>query len=152
MDETIIRAANRLVAEYLLRNVEVVSEAADGDLMGGLIFSAIVQANVRHISSNPKLSKTYGQIHSIPPDDLRSPVSVNALAESLKIPYETTRRHVNKLIKYGFCVKVGSRGVIVPGAVLGTPAMIKAGLQQYSHLMHFIGQLREIGVLEHLGG
>ena len=151
MDVQLIRAANRLVANYLLRNVEVVSEAAEGDLLGGLIFAAIVQANVRQISNSPKLSKTYGQMDAIPPDEMRTPVSVNALAESLKIPYETTRRHVNKLIKDGFCIKVGTRGLIVPGSVLGSPAMIKAGLQQYSHLMHFLGQLKEIGLLDQVG-
>ena len=146
MDEQLIRAALRLSAEYMLRNVEVVSEAADGDLMGGLIFAAILQANVRPIANDPKLGKAYGQLDTIPPDDMRWPVSVNALAESLKIPYETTRRHVNKLIKDGFCVKVANRGIIVPAAVVGQERMIKAAFQQYSHLMHFLGQLKEIGV------
>ncbi len=145
VDEQLIRAALRLSAEYMLRNVEVVSEAADGDLMGGLIFAAILQANVRPISNDPKLGKTYGQLDTIPPDELRWPVSVNALAESLKIPYETTRRHVNKLIKEGFCVKVANRGVIVPASVVAQERMIKAAFQQYNHLMHFLGQLKEIG-------
>jgi len=126
----------------------VMSEAAEGDLMAGLIFSAIVQANVRPISNDPKLGKTYGQMDAIPPDELRSPISVNALAESLRIPYETTRRHVNKLIKLGFCVKVGARGVIVPAAVIASPTLVKGGLQQYSHLMHFLGQLKDIGLLD----
>ena len=143
-----IRAAIRLASNYLLRNVEVMSEAAEGDLMAGLIFSAIVQANVRPISNDPKLGKTYGQMDAIPPDELRSPISVNALAESLRIPYETTRRHVNKLIKLGFCVKVGARGVIVPAAVIASPTLVKGGLQQYSHLMHFLGQLKDIGLLD----
>ena len=147
MDEQLMRAALRLNAEYMLRNVEVVSDAAEGDLMGGLIFAAIMQANVRPISNDPKLGKTYGQLDTIPPDEMRWPVSVNALAESLKIPYETTRRHVNKLIKDGVCVKVANRGVIIPATVVGSPAMIKAAFQQYSHLMHFLGQLREIGFL-----
>lgn len=150
MDEQLIRAAIRLASNYLLRNVEVMSEAAEGDLMAGLIFSAIVQANVRPISNDPKLGKTYGQMDAIPPDELRSPISVNALAESLRIPYETTRRHVNKLIKLGFCVKVGARGVIVPAAVIASPTLVKGGLQQYSHLMHFLGQLKEIGLLDHV--
>ena len=150
MDEQLIRASIRLASNYLLRNVEVVSEAAEGDLMGGLIFSAILQANVSPISNNPKLGKTYGQMDAIPPDAVRSPISVNALAESLGIPYETTRRHVNKLIKDGFCVKVGSRGVIVPAEVIASPRLMKSGLQQYSHLMHFLGQLKEIGLLDHV--
>ena len=148
LDEQLMRAAIRLASNYLLRNVEVMSEAADGDLMAALIFSAIVQANVRPIANDPKLGVAYGQMDAIPPDELRSPISVNALAESLKIPYETTRRHVNKLIKNGFCVKVGARGVIVPSEIISSPTMVKGGLQQYSHLMHFLGQLKDIGLLE----
>jgi len=150
VDEQLIRAAIRLTSQFMLRNVEVLSDAAEGDLMAGLIFSAIVQANVSPISKDPRLGKTYGQMDAIPPDELRSPVSVNALAESLGIPYETTRRHVNKLIKDGFCVKVGARGVIVPAEVIASPRLMKSGLQQYSHLMHFLGQLKEIGLLDHL--
>ena len=148
MDEQLIRAAIRLTSHFMLRNVEVLSEAAEGDLMAGLIFSAIVQANVRPISNDPKLGKAYGQMDAIPPDAVRSPISVNALAESLGVPYETTRRHVNKLIKDGFCVKVGSRGVIVPAEVIASPRLMKSGLQQYGHLMHFLGQLKEIGLLD----
>ncbi len=148
VDVPLTRAAIRLASNYLLRNVEVVSEAADGDLMAGLICSAIIQANVRPINNDPKLAKAYGQMDAIPPDELRSPVSVNALAESLKIPYETTRRHVNKLIKQGICVKVGARGVIVPATVIASPRMMKGGLQQYSHLMRFLGQLKDIGLLD----
>jgi hypothetical protein len=148
VDEQLVRAAIRLASNYLLRNVEVVSEAADGDLMAGLICSAIIQANVRPLNNDPKLGKTYGHMDAIPPDELRSPVSVNALAESLGIPYETTRRHVNKLIKLGYCVKVGTRGVIVPSAIIASPTMVKGGLQQYSHLMHFLGQLKDIGFLD----
>jgi len=148
VDEQLIRAAIRLASNYLLRNVEVMSEAADGDLMAGLIFSAILQANVQPINNDLKLGKTYGQMNAIPPDELRTPVSVNALAESLKIPYETTRRHVNKLIKLGFCLKIGTRGVIVPAAVVASPTLMKGALQQYSHLMHFLGQLKEIGLLD----
>ena len=148
MDEQLIRASIRLTSQFMMRNVEVMSDAAEGDLMAGLIFSAIVQANVSPISNDPKLGKTYGQMDSIPPDELRSPVSVNALAESLGIPYETTRRHVNKLIKNGFCIKVGARGVIVPAEVIASPRLMKSGLQQYSHLMHFLGQLKDIGLLD----
>jgi hypothetical protein len=148
VDEQLIRASIRLTSQFLLRNVEVMSEAAEGDLMAGLIFSAIVQANVMPIANDPKLGKTYGQMNAVPPDELRSPISVNALAESLGIPYETTRRHVNKLIKLGFCVKIGSRGVIVPAAIIASPTLMKSGLQQYSHLMHFLGQLKDIGLLD----
>ena len=145
MDERLIRAAIRLSSDHLLRNVELLSENFDGDLMLGLIFSAIVQANVRHISNDPVLGAKYGVLGAIPPDELRQPISVNALSESLGIPYETTRRYVNRLLKMEWCVKVGGRGVMVPGAIIGTPQAMAAGAKQYGYLLHFLRQLKEIG-------
>ena len=145
MDERLIRAAVRLSADYLLRNVEVLSDAVDGDLTLGLIFASIVQSNVRHISDDPKLTKQYGLMGSVPPDELRQPISINALSESLNIPYETTRRYVHRLLDLGWCVKVGSRGVVVPGAIIASPEVMAAGFKQYSYLLHFLRQLKEIG-------
>ena len=140
-----IRAAVRLSADYLLRNVEVMSEAVDGDLMLGLIFTAIVQANVRHISDDPELGKQFGLMGSVPPDELRQPISINALSESLNIPYETTRRYVHRLLDLEWCIKVGNRGVVVPGAIIASPQALSAGFKQYSHLVHFLRQLKDIG-------
>jgi len=145
LDERLIRAAIRLSSDNLLRNVELMSETFDGDLMLGLIFSAILQANVRHISSDPALGAKYGLMGSVPPDELRQPISVNALSESLGIPYETTRRYVNQLLKRGLCIKVGGKGVVIPGAVISSPEAMAAGVKQFNHLMHFLRQLKEIG-------
>ena len=146
MDERLIRAAIRLSADYLLRNIEVMSPIVDGDFMLGLIMMAIVQANVRHITNDPQLGKKYGLMGTVPPDELRRPISINALSESLNIPYETTRRYVHRLLDMEWCVKVGGRGVVVPGAVLASPEAIEAGFKQYSHLMHFLRQLKDIGL------
>ena len=145
MDERLIRAAIRLSADHLLRNVEVLSDNFDGDLMLGLIFSAIIQANVRHISDDPVVGAKYGLLGSAPPDELREPISVNALSESLSIPYETTRRYVNRLVKLGWCVKVGGRGVVVPGAIIASPQAMAAAAKQFAHLTRFLRQLKDIG-------
>jgi hypothetical protein len=145
LDEHTIRAALRLSSDYLLRNVEIVAETMDGDLMLGLIFAAILQANVRHINNDPSLARQHGPTHALVPDEVRRPISVNALAESLGIPYETTRRHVNRLITMGWCVKAGTRGVIIPVEVLNTPEALSAAAKQIGHMMHFLRQLKEIG-------
>jgi len=145
LDERLIRAALRLSAAYLLRNVEVVAEAVDGDLMLGLMFSAILQANVGHISDDPALAKQFGLTSTLVPDDMRRPITVNALSESLGIPYETTRRHVKRLLERGWCVKVGARGVIIPGEILLTPKALTAATKQYAHMLHFLRQLKEVG-------
>ena len=145
MDERLIRAAIRLSADHLLRNVEVLSENFDGDLMLGLIFAAILQANVRHISEDPVLGAKYGLLGAVPPDELREPISVNALSESLGIPYETTRRYVNRLVAMDLCVKVGGRGVMIPGAIIASPKALAAAAKQFAHLTRFLRQLKDIG-------
>jgi hypothetical protein len=145
LDERLIRAAIRLASDHLLRNVELLSENFDGDLMLGLMFTAIVQANVRHISEDPVLGAKYGVLGAVPPDELRQPISVNALAESLGVPYETTRRYVNRLVKMEWCVKVGGRGVVVPGAIIATPQAMAAGAKQFGYILHFLRQMKEIG-------
>jgi hypothetical protein len=129
----------------MLRNVEVLSHSTDGDLMLGLILTAIIQANVRHISEDPDLSRQYGPMGAIPPDELRRPISINALSASLGIPYETTRRHVNRLLQRGLCVKVGAQGVVTPASVIGSPAVLTAAAKQFGHLIHFLRQLKAIG-------
>jgi hypothetical protein len=145
MDEATMRAALRLTADFVLRNVEVATEATGGDLMLGLIFATILQANVNHIREDPALAKRIGLVSAIVPDDIRRPISINALAESLGIPYETTRRYVNRLLALDLCVKVGARGVVIPASAITTPEAQTAAVKQFGHLLHFLRQLREIG-------
>jgi hypothetical protein len=140
-----IRAALRLSSDYLLRNVEVIAETMNGDLMLGLVFAAVLQANVRHVNDDPSLRDRHGPTHALVPDEVRRPISVNALSESLGIPYETTRRYVNRLLAMGWCVKAGSRGIIIPVEVLQSPEALSAAAKQIGHMMHYLRQLKEIG-------
>lgn len=112
------RVAVRLGADYLLRSLQILAELGQGDLITALVSLAIVQANVAHLDSSDA-GAAFADIRTLPPDELRRPVSVLSLSASLGLPYETTRRHVGKLLAMGACKRVRG-GVVVPTAALDT--------------------------------
>lgn len=97
--------------------MQLLVEFAGGDLVTALVFMAIVSANVAHLNADGPDGPLHADSDDPPPDALRKPVSVLALSGSLNLPYETTRRHVAKLLKSGQCERVAG-GLIVPVRVL----------------------------------
>ena len=93
----------------LLAGIRMLGDLWHGDLLRGLVFTAIWTANVKHVTNTaPAVSQT------VLPDELRLPVSVLAISSSLRLPYETVRRHALALEKAGMCHRVRRRGLVVP--------------------------------------
>jgi len=111
------RLSVRLATEYFLRSMQLLVDFVEGDLVTALVFLAIVSANVSHLNADGPDGPPHADADDVPPDAARKPVSVLALAGSLDLPYETTRRHVAKLLKSGQCERVAG-GLIVPARVL----------------------------------
>ena len=139
------RLALRLSTEYMLRSIDLMTKVVGGDLVKGLIFIAVVQANTQHILSDENMMQTYSEAGDAVPDEVRRPVSVHALSVSLGIPYETTRRYVNKLLVEGYCLRV-RRGLVVPADVLNRAEMISALKRNFANLQRLVGGLRRGGV------
>ena len=139
------RLALRLSSEYILRSIDLMTNVVGGDLVKGLIFLAIVQANIQHLAHDEGLSQTYSESTDAVPDETRRPVSVHALSVSLAIPYETTRRYVNKLLNDGYCERV-RRGLVVPAAVLQRDEMMAALKRNFANLQRLTAGLRRSGV------
>ena len=139
------RLALRLSTEYILRSIDLMTKVVGGDLVKGLIFVAVVQANTQHILSDEQMSQAYSEADDSVPDESRRAVSVHALSVSLGIPYETTRRYVNKLLADGLCVRV-RRGLVVPAEVLNQPEMISALKRNFANLQRLVSGLRRGGV------
>jgi hypothetical protein len=77
-------------------------------------------------------------------DHERRPVSINAIARSFSLPYETTRRAVSHLIKAGLCARVAG-GLIVPACVLQSQ-MLKPATEGVSAAVHMaLARLSFIG-------
>ncbi|MDP2261396.1 MAG: hypothetical protein Q8J89_16940 [Caulobacter sp.] len=105
--------AARLAGEFFVRGVEIIARAHDGDLVKGIIFTAIAVANREGASG------------AAAPGSAR-PVSVMSVSSSIGVPYETTRRYVNLLVSQGLCERMGRSGVVVRQEGLMTPAMLTA--------------------------
>jgi len=110
-----------------------------GDLMKGLVYTAIWTANVKHVTNTAPAG-----IRAVLPDSDRQPVSVLAISRSLRLPYETVRRHADALLQAGICVRVGRHGLLVPTRFIeGMTAGIAIA---YRLIMDFLAELRRAGV------
>lgn len=144
---TTIRVVNRLLLGTLM---QAVSAGRIGrDFVDALILMAIVQANIAPVMRDPELNRTFSTLGDPPPDALRRPVSVNAVAQSLKIPYETVRRRIGRLAREGAC-EFRPGGVVVPTRELLTPAHMAAMLQIWEAMRAFYYRLCDAGVFEDL--
>lgn len=119
------------------------------DVIDGLLIAAISQANVAPIARDPDLQRAYATLDTPPPDDLRRPVSISAIANSLRLPFETARRRIAVLAELGV-VRNLPRGVIVPTAPLNSPFYRMAAEANYSLVHNLYFRLRGIGLLEDL--
>ncbi|MDB5467843.1 MAG: hypothetical protein JWQ46_2605 [Phenylobacterium sp.] len=138
------RIAGRYCVAYVLGQAKI--GRAGRPFLDGLILLAIIQANVAHLDRDPELSRAYGPYDQPPPDELRRPVSVSAMAHSLRLPYETVRRRIALLAEQGACA-ITTRGVYVPNTALTTPehrVMVEA---TYRNVKDLYLRLRDLGVL-----
>jgi hypothetical protein len=144
-DAAVSRLAARLSAQYFLRILEMVGEHAGGDLMAGLVLRAITAGNTGYLDQEPNTFGQFASLEDIPPDDVRRPISISAVAGSLGLPYETTRRHVSKLVKTGQCVRVRG-GVVAPSAKMQGPWEHQAVLANLASLRRLVRTLKRAGV------
>ncbi|MBI5938866.1 MAG: hypothetical protein HY859_00405 [Caulobacterales bacterium] len=119
-DDLAVAVAVRLAGEFFVRGVEIVARAHGGDLLRGIIFTAIAVANGE---ASPTAGGGGGE---------RRPVSVMSIANSIGVPYETTRRYVNMLVAENLCVRDGRRGVYIPEHALLTPEMTVAYRESFA--------------------
>ncbi|MDB5475409.1 MAG: hypothetical protein JWP49_920 [Phenylobacterium sp.] len=118
-----------------------------GDVIDPLILSVVLEANLAPINQDPELSARYATLESMPPEALRRPVTINALAASIQLPYETVRRRCARLIESGALVST-PRGVCVPGLALNSPFYLVTATARYERLKAFYFELKALGALE----
>ena len=113
--------------------------------LDALLIAAITQANIAPINRQGDLQVAYAGVDDITPDDLRRPISVNALANSLSLPFETVRRRTKGLLARGEIVASGD-GLIVPGAWFASPDFVADGLRMYERANALYLELRDLGL------
>jgi DNA-binding transcriptional ArsR family regulator len=110
-----------------------------GDLMKGLVYTAIWTANVKHVTNSAPAA-----VRAALPDNQRVPVSVLAISRSLRMPYETIRRHADALLQAGICERVGRHGLLVLTRFIeGIP---DGAVITHRLVLDFLAELRRVGV------
>ncbi|MCR5875815.1 hypothetical protein LRS10_17590 [Phenylobacterium sp. J426] len=108
--------------------------------LDALLLAVIVQANAAPGADAADLKTSDAQ---------RRPISVNALANSLRLPFESVRRRVHRLAAEGLC-QVSRAGAVVPAAVLGHPAYVEGVAGACERLRLFYLELRAMDALPDL--
>ena len=122
----------------------------DDDMLEALIFTAALDANMTPVNRDPNLEVIYGGVEISAPDELRRPVSMNGVAQSLRLPFETVRRRLLRLARAGLCV-VTPQGVVVPNGAVTSAAYIAKQRARYDRTRGFYEALKAAGSLPDAG-
>lgn len=123
------RQAIDLGADYVLRSLGLLSEVFDGDILRGAIFLAVLQASSQHF----RQEHAHREGACID-DAARRPTTLSAIARSLGLSVETTRRHVMRLSEDGFVSRTAGGGVIVFAANLEHATLRRAARANCANL------------------
>jgi DNA-binding Lrp family transcriptional regulator len=137
----------RLLPESLVFFLDLVGiNRTERDVVDSLLFGAIFVANVSSLDRDREAAGTYaGTGHPIP-DELRRPVSINAVAQSLRLPFETARRRVQRLARAG-AVRITPQGVLVPTEVANSPDYLARVVERHHRLGEFYAVVRRLGAV-----
>ncbi|MBL8557010.1 MAG: hypothetical protein JNL41_22245 [Phenylobacterium sp.] len=154
-DHDVLETATRDVALARLSTAFLLDEMAGGvaglEPLEALLVLAINQANIAPLTRDPDARARYGQLEAPARDDERRPVSINAIAASLGLPFETVRRRIGRLAADGVCA-VGVEGVLVPAAFLTSPSYLRSVMSGHLRLRAFYFDLAANGLVDELPG
>lgn len=117
-----LRAANSFIIDGLT------AYRSGRDFTDALIMATLVQCNSAPVAADPVLQRRYATFEAVAPDSLRRAISINAIASSLGLPFETVRRRVKRLIADGAC-EVVPEGIRLVAGQMQSPGA-RAGLER----------------------
>jgi DNA-binding Lrp family transcriptional regulator len=137
----------RLSFAFLLD--EMAGGIAGLEPVDALLVMAVNQANIAPLTRDPDARARYGQLDTPAPDADRRPVSVNAVAASLGLPFETVRRRLRRLAAADVC-RTTAEGVVAPASFLASPPYLQSVVQGHGRLRAFYDELLAAGLVEDL--
>ncbi|MDZ4372788.1 MAG: Lrp/AsnC family transcriptional regulator, partial [Phenylobacterium sp.] len=129
---------------------EVAAGLAGLNPMDALLVLAINQANIAPLTRDPSARRAYGDLQQAAPDHARRPATINAIANSLGVPFETARRRLKRLEDQGVCQIMPGAGVVVPEAWLTSPAYLASVRAAHDRLVRLYADLLAQDLLEPL--
>jgi DNA-binding Lrp family transcriptional regulator len=145
-DAEIGRLVARLSVAYVLRVFQL-ARGAFGDGRAGLLALAIHTANTAHLDPRTEAGRRVAGRDGILPDELRRPISISRLADSVGLPFESARRVVQGLIDAGHCARVEG-GVIIPASALCRPELARAVIANLGYTRRFVRDLQTVGLAD----
>lgn len=136
------RQVVRLGVDYFLDVIALIGRTLEVDALAALVMRAVSFVNIEQHAYDPD---AYPDVPVGPGDSEREPVSVYAVAKTLNLPYETTRRHVRRLMEQGLLKKSGA-GVIVPEQVSARPRVLAGVGELTARTEAYLARLAELGV------
>lgn len=131
--------------EYVVNIYSTILHSSPHDPIDTLILSVVAVANVAHLNSDKELSRTYAGIEHPEPFEMKRPITRNAVAQSLNLPYETIRRRTQRLVDKGSLIEID--GGLVGGNEGVHPEMVRAMAEQNVRLLRrMVRNLRDQGV------
>lgn len=91
------------------------------DAHDAFILSTISNASSAFLNQATQEHAQFVTTQSPPPDEMLRPISINALAQSLDMPFETVRRRVGGLRREGL-IEATPTGVVILSRTLASPA------------------------------
>jgi len=144
-DPAHLRIISRLSMDYVISIYSAILRGSGHDPVDALLLSVVAVANVAHLKTDKALSQAYADIDQPEPMSVKRPISRNAVALTMGLPYETVRRRAQRLIDGGSLVEVD--GGLVGSNEQASPEMVKAMAEQNVTLLRrMIRNLRDLGV------
>lgn len=136
-----IRCARRLVLEFFR------IWRGQHDAVDALILLAITRSNVDGIVYSRELRKRFGGVNSVAPDDLRQEVSLEILAQSLRMPIGRVRRRVRVLASRDECV-ITPTGMLITHRQVANSDRLRIVGDVYELLRRSYRDLKRLGLFD----
>jgi DNA-binding Lrp family transcriptional regulator len=136
-----LRAANAFI-------VDMLAVCRGGrDFTDALIMTTLVQCNSAPLAGDHELQIRYAAFESPPPISVLRPISINAIATSLGLPFETVRRRTKALIVEGVCEAV-PEGIRFREEALVSPEQRRMVDQTYAMARTLYQRMRRAGCID----
>ena len=134
----------RLSLVFMLDIIDIAS--GKGEPLDPLILGVISSASVAPVRHDDRLEQAYATVDAPPPDEVRRPVSISAVARSARLPFETVRRRIAHLAEAGHC-EITPRGVVQSAAAVTHPGYLAQAMARYERLKQLYFDMRRAGTL-----
>jgi hypothetical protein len=134
----------RIAIDAALRSSEAMLPRF-GDLTNGLVYSGVLVTSSARLLDSPEEAWRYAAHDAPPSDAVRKPVSVRAVAAALDLPFETTRRHVNDLVKRRMLIAVPDKGFLLHPDAIAPAAMGQANAAVVAHAVRIVTLMAKLG-------